>query len=145
MAQTVEQILEALTAAIRAQLLPEVRAEVRAEVNAAIDRGGQKNVTTKKAPKSNHDTSELRNYAKNTTLPKVKPGQRRSEADIQQAAHVLTIWLRKNPESRVDQMADALQVPVKDLQRPLAWLIANKKAAKVKGTKLRGTKYVVKP
>ena len=73
---------------------------------------------------------------------KVKTGQRRSQDDIATAAGDITRHLRANGAARVDQMAAALAVAVKDLQLPIAWLLKHKKLTK-KG-KLRGTTYTAK-
>lgn len=137
----VESILSQLREAIKAEVREEVRAELIAELggkSAAPKRG-------KPGPKPKArlaNDSAFRTGAERAMLPKVKPGQRRTEADIQAAGFAIQMWLKKNPESRADQIAAAFKAPVKDLQRPIAWLLSEKKVTK-KG-QLRGTKYSVK-
>ena len=67
---------------------------------------------------------------------------RRSRADVEQAAHVFTLWLRRNPDTRIETAAKALGVTTKFLFLPVQKLLADKKITK-KG-RLRGTTYKVK-
>jgi hypothetical protein len=138
----IEQILNTL----REALTEELRAEVRAEIIAELG-GGQKKVTAPKKPGPKKEPAlpdNIQRFGERNAkrVLTVKAGQRRTEEDIAQAAKVVSIWFQKNPGSRVDQASAALGVPVKDLQRPIQFLLENKKLAK-KG-KLRGTTYQVR-
>ena len=135
---TSDQLLSQLREAIKAEVREEVRLELIAEL------GGARTQPTKKAkgkpgpkPKPPKSTGP-----DGSEVLKVRKGVRRTAEDLEQAAKVLKLWFSKNPGSRVDQASAALGVPVKDLQRPVQFLLEGKQLAK-KG-KLRGTTYTVK-
>jgi hypothetical protein len=141
--QDVQEILAALTAAIKEQ----VRAEVRAELIAEL--GGARTQTAKAKPGPKPKLGSATEKAGGIPITKqeladlkVRAGVRRSQEQVESAGRVALIWLQSNPGSRVDQMAESLGVPVKDLQRPIAHLLEIKAITK-KG-KLRGTTYTAK-
>lgn len=133
---TIESLLDQLREALKEELRAEVRAEIISELSGSIGKAPKAKAKPGPKPKASPSATP-----KSATL-KVKAGVRRTQEDIEQAAHVVSIWFKSNPGSRIDQAAAALKVPVKDLQRPVQWLLENKKLTK-KG-KLRGTKYTVK-
>jgi hypothetical protein len=135
--------VDALLAQLRETLKEELRAEVRAEIIAELQ-GGSKSVAKPKG-KAGAKPAPKASAAKTpdpTSLLTVIPGQRRTESDIAGAAGEITAYLKKNPGSRVDQIAASFGVAVKDLQLPIAWLLKHKRVTK-KG-KLRGTTYTAK-
>jgi hypothetical protein len=141
MAQTPKPLYQAdvdgIVERLKAEIAIELRPIIRAELIAELQGGGI--VATKKKPGPKPKGATV--SAKVAPL-KVKKGVRRSAEDVADAARVLGIWLNSNPGSRIDQAAAALQVPVKDLQLPVKFLLKSKKLAK-KG-KLRGTTYTMR-
>jgi hypothetical protein len=129
---SIEAILNQLKEALREELRGEVRQEIIAELS-----GGK----TSKAVKPISKPGPKPKAASPAAL-KVKKGVKRTAEDIEQAGRVISLWLRSNPGSRVDQMSKALQVPVKDLQLPLSVLVGSKKVKKA--GKLRGTTYALR-
>ncbi len=135
--------VDALLAELREALKEELRAEVRAELIAELQGGKSpsKAVAVKRASAKPGPKPKTAATASSAAL-KVKKGVRRSEDDVKQAARVLEIWFRSHPGSRIDQAAADLQVPVKDLQLPVQYMLKAKTLTK-KG-KLRGTTYSAK-
>jgi hypothetical protein len=73
-------------------------------------------------------------------VPKRKAGERRSSAAAEQVGKLIVAQLRKNPDSRVEQIAAALgSYSTKDLALPIKKLLAEK--AIVKKGQRRGTTY----
>lgn len=136
--------VDSILAELRDALKEELRAEVRAEIIKELSGGARTQAPKAKSgpkPKAALIGDDRPVLAKKILT--VKPGQRRTPEEVEQAGRVLTIWFGKNPASRIDQAAAALGVPVKDLQLPVQALLAAKKLTK-KG-KLRGTTYTVRP
>lgn len=115
--------VDTLLAQLRETLKEELRAEVRAEIIAELQ-GGQKPAPKAKAkpgpkPKTSKAPAPKASTPKKpdpTSALVVRPGQRRTESEVAEAAGEITSYLRKNPGSRVDQIAASFGVPVKDLQ-----------------------------
>ena len=137
--------VDALLDQLRQTLKEELREEVRAELIAELAGGKTANPgTAKPAPKGKTGPKPKTGTPKTDPASAlvVRPGQRRTESEVAEAAGEISAHLRKNPGSRVDQIASALGVPVKDLQLPIAWLLKHKKVKKA--GKLRGTTYTAK-
>jgi hypothetical protein len=69
-------------------------------------------------------------------------GAKRDPADIEQLTRDLIGFVKKNPQSRIEQIAQGLGVTTKDLALPTRKLIADKQL-KVTGQR-RGTRYSVR-
>jgi hypothetical protein len=113
MSNRVQSLLRELETAIREQ--------VRAELSAAM-------------------SSALGNGRPPVGRPAGSRG-RRGRADLAQTAEAILKHLAKNPDSRAEQLADALGAPTKTLVGPLKQLMADK-SIKRKG-KARGTTYAL--
>jgi hypothetical protein len=78
--------------------------------------------------------------AKHRQIPKPQEGARRSSEAVEQVGNLIISHLRKNPDSRVEHIAEALgSYSTKDLALPIKKLLSNKAIAK-KGQR-RGTTY----
>jgi len=91
------------------------------------------------------DAKPLRGKAgkKPRQAPKRKEGGRRSSEEGERVAKLIVSHLKKNPDSRVEQMAQALgSYSTKDLALPIKQLLADK--AIVKKGQRRGTTYRVR-
>jgi len=128
---------------LRETLKEELRAEVRAEIIAELQ-GGTKPVAKKPGPKPTKSAPppKASTASSKSSALKVKAGQRRTADDIGEAASEIMGYVRKNPGSRVDQIAAALGAPVKDLQLPIQMLLSHKELKKA--GRLRGTTYTAK-
>lgn len=110
-------LLNQLRETLKAELREEVRREIIAELSGK----------SRRLPK--------------TGLPIVSTGRRTSEAVEQTGLKVLA-WLRKNPASRVEQIAVGLNTDTRMLILPISKLLEAKKISR-KGVK-RGTTYTAK-
>ncbi len=125
--------------AIFDQLVDAIRAELREEFMSALS--GEATPARRGRPPASK-ARKVGRPVKAAKAVQVSSNGRRSPEQLEETVKTIVAFVKKNPESRTEQIGEGLGIATKDLALPMKKLVAEK-VLKTKGQR-RGTTYTVK-